>query len=57
VLNRFAPLANLNVARIKRMYIREAENADVTPLADIIDIFAAFGATIVTVGYTIGVFA
>lgn len=45
VLNRFASLANLNVARIKHMYIQEAEAVDPSPFADIIDVFAAFSGT------------
>lgn len=42
VLNSFASAANLNVARLKPLYIQEAERAKTSPFAEIIEIFGTF---------------
>lgn len=42
VLNSFASAAKLNVARLKHLYIREAEQANDSPFAEIIELFSTF---------------
>jgi hypothetical protein len=46
VLNVFAGRANLGLARLKTAYIRAAEQQEVNPFQEIIDIFAAFNSTV-----------
>jgi hypothetical protein len=42
VVNSFASAANLNAARLKHMYIREAEHVTPYPFTDIIELFEGF---------------
>ncbi len=42
VLNSFASAAKLNAARIKQMYIREAEQMNPSPFVEIVSLFGAF---------------
>ena len=42
LLNRFARAANLDVGRLKKMYLKEAEAHSPNPFADIITVFAYF---------------
>jgi hypothetical protein len=45
LLAKFASAAGIDLARLKTMYIRQAEKATESPFKDIIDIFGTFAST------------